>query len=130
MSGETNLAILIKGMTPVLSDEPYGFICMEKVASVGSYFALITEDEGTTIIATRDSLEAAGLSVPSLWARITLHIHSALEAVGLTAAFARALGDVSISANVIAGFHHDHIFVQWEKRHEAMNALTTLSKNA
>ena len=39
---------------------------------------------------------------------IQLEVHSALEAKGLTAAFSRALADSLISANVVAGFYHDH----------------------
>ena len=35
-----------------------------------------------------------------------------VDAVGLTAAFATRLADCELSANVFAGFYHDHIFVQ------------------
>ncbi|XXE67240.1 ACT domain-containing protein [Pseudomonas sp. R1-6] len=39
---------------------------------------------------------------------VTLTVHSALDAVGLTAAFATALGNAGISCNVIAAYYHDH----------------------
>ena len=61
------------------------------------------------------------------WARVSLTIQSDLAAVGLTAAFARALADHGISANVVAGFHHDHIFVPWASRDKALTALQELS---
>jgi hypothetical protein len=79
-------------------------------------FAFIREAEGTTLIRPGKG-----------WARITLDIHSSLEAVGLTARVATALTEHGISANMIAGFHHDHVFVPWERRDEAMTALRGLS---
>ena len=61
------------------------------------------------------------------WARLSLTVHSDLAAVGLTAAFATALGAEGISCNVIAGYHHDHLFVQWDRRWEALAALRRLA---
>jgi len=62
------------------------------------------------------------------WARISLTVHSDLAAVGLTAAFAGALGREGISCNVIAGYHHDHLFVQWDRRFDAVAALGALAR--
>jgi hypothetical protein len=42
---------------------------------------------------------------------ITLNVHSSLEAIGLTAAVAGRLALHGISANVVAAYYHDHIFV-------------------
>ncbi len=130
MSGETNLRLLLQGMTPKLDEASYGILLArdDLQLSAGQTFALITEAEGITVVAATQVLQSAGYVVQSEWAHITLQIHSSLEAVGLTAAFATALGNVGISANVIAGFHHDHIFVQWSKRHDAMSALRALSR--
>jgi hypothetical protein len=80
----------------------------------GDTFALVREDEGIIAIRATPSGE---------WARISLGVHSSLEAVGLTAAFSRALAAADISANVVAGLHHDHIFVQWERREQALRVL-------
>jgi len=60
--------------------------------------------------------------------RITLNIHSSLEAVGLTAAFATALGKHNISANVVAGCYHDHIFVDVKDQEKAMEVLWGMTK--
>nr|WP_302848565.1 ACT domain-containing protein [Rhodobacter calidifons] len=54
-------------------------------------------------------------------------VQSDLAAVGLTAAFAGALGREGISCNVVAGYHHDHLFVPWDRRWDAMVALRALS---
>jgi hypothetical protein len=54
-------------------------------------------------------------------------VHSSLQAVGLTAAVATALAERGIACNVVAGFHHDHLFVPHERGAEAMDALAELS---
>lgn len=125
MAGEADLRVLLRSMEPMLFDAPYGFI----VGAVPGAFAIISEEEGPTVVAEASVLRAAGLPVADEWARISLTVHSDLAAVGLTAAFARALAEVGISANVIAGFHHDHIFVPWAKRLAALEALQALSRN-
>ncbi|MFT5520425.1 MAG: hypothetical protein ACI9IA_001018, partial [Enterobacterales bacterium] len=55
-------------------------------------------------------------------------VHSSLEAVGLTAAVATALTQKGISANVIAAYYHDHIFVPSDKAASALEALLAISK--
>jgi hypothetical protein len=59
--------------------------------------------------------------------QITLKVHSSLEAVGLTAAFSRALTEAGISANVVAAYYHDHIFVPATDAERAIEALRQLS---
>ena len=62
------------------------------------------------------------------WARITLGVQSSLAAIGLTARVAEALAARGISANMVAAFHHDHVFVPWERREEALALLRGLSE--
>ncbi len=59
---------------------------------------------------------------------ITLNVHSSLEAVGLTAAFAKALGDAGISCNVVAAYYHDHIFVDVKDAEKAMDVLQRMAE--
>ena len=61
---------------------------------------------------------------------IQLQVHSALDSVGLTAAFSKTLGDAGISCNVVAGYFHDHLFVEYDKRDAAMTELTQLQKRS
>ncbi len=131
MSGETDLSRLLRMMTPVLHTEPYAYAVATNAIAIphADVFAEIREDEGSTIVARYSVIEHAGMTGLDQWARITLQIHSSLNAVGLTAAFATALGKHGISANVVAGYHHDHIFVQWNRRHDALQALQELSNN-
>ncbi|MBA4324484.1 MAG: ribonuclease H [Rhodobacter sp.] len=124
--GETDLAVLLATMEPVLHPEPYGYAVWTGGALPIQPFAAILEAEGMTVVAPLAEMRAAGM-VSDPWARVSLTVHSDLAAVGLTAAFAGALGRVGISCNVIAGYHHDHLFVQWERREDAMTALRGLA---
>jgi hypothetical protein len=54
-------------------------------------------------------------------------VHSSLEAVGLTAAVAAVLAAAGISANLVAAFHHDHVFVPADRAGEALDRLRRLS---
>lgn len=133
MAGERNLLMLLRDMEPHLFAEPYGYVVLptgEAMPTGLVPFATIAEQEGLTIVASADSLACAGLAAEPLWARISLTIHSDLSAVGLTAAFAEALTGQGISANVIAGFYHDHLFVPWDRRSGALAALTALAEGA
>ena len=125
--GETDLKVLLRTMEPVLHAEPYGFgVWLGNVLPVEP-FATVREAEGLTVVASLAELQAAGMASET-WARISLTVQSDLAEVGLTAAFAGALGARGISCNVIAGYHHDHLFVQWDRREDAMAALRELSR--
>lgn len=88
--------------------------------------AVIDEGEGTTYVVTKAICEAAG--VPSVFecAWLTVMVHTALDGVGLTAVLSRALADAQIPCNVLAGYHHDHLLVPWERADEAVAVLEGL----
>jgi uncharacterized protein len=46
------------------------------------------------------------------------------------AAMSGALGGAGIACNIVAGFHHDHLFVPWERRDEALVILKRLAGTA
>ncbi|MDU9393909.1 ACT domain-containing protein [Pseudomonas sp. zfem002] len=130
MSGETSLTALLRGMSPTLNDGEYVFCSVADTASLQGQEVLgsFREQEGLTVILERGRADALGLNYDYVAAWITLTIHSALQAVGLTAAFATALGDAGISCNVIAGYYHDHIFVGVQDADRAMEVLRGLSQ--
>ena len=117
MSGETDLGRLLAGLTPQLDPVEYAFDSVAEPPPLGTAFALIREDEGVTMIRPGRG-----------WARITLGVHSSLAAIGLTARIAEALAGQGISANMVAAFHHDHVFVPWDRREQALAALAALSR--
>ena len=124
----SNLAVLISSMEPVLNAGVYVFTSVQQGADISHIPAIATmqEAEGTTLIVSEAQALQSGL--PSLFrcAWITLNVHSDLHAVGLTAAFAKALGDAGISCNVVAGAYHDHLFVPVESAGKAVAALNNL----
>ena len=129
MLGETNLSVLIKNMQPVLNEGRYVFSSVSTINAfdLNKIILFFKENEGFTIIIEKNYADTEGVVYTSEFAWITLHVHSALDAVGLTAAFSKALAEHNISCNVVAGFYHDHIFVQHELGQQAVDVLTKLS---
>ncbi|MEP5568887.1 MAG: ACT domain-containing protein [Halioglobus sp.] len=131
MSGESDLNALLASMSPRLDAKDYVFWSAEN-AQYGDHsdlepVASCMEPEGLTLVITKAKADARALPYDAVFKRITLEVHSSLEAVGLTAAFATKLSEHGISANVVAGYFHDHIFVQSELADRAMAALGELS---
>lgn len=121
MAGERDLSRLLQGLRPRLYPERYAFAATAEPTLRPNQFALVREDEGLTSIHPDPQGE---------WARISLEIHSRLDAVGLTAVMASRLADLGISVNIIAALRHDHLFVPWDRREEALECLRSLQGEA
>ena len=131
MSGETDLACLLQDISPRLDSTPVVFCTLGKPLSACLDYepiATMVEKEGLTLVVTKACADKHQLEYSCVMHKITLEVHSSLLAVGLTAAFARALTAENISANVIAGFYHDHIFVPENHAEQALRCLQALSK--
>ncbi|MCX2757858.1 ACT domain-containing protein [Vibrio sp. Sgm 22] len=131
MTAITDLDVLLKSMSPELIDGNYVFCTVD--GALADYVQLnpistFREKEGLTLVLEEDVASKAQLDFDGVFNLITLSVHSSLEAVGLTAAFATKLGSYGISANVVAGYYHDHIFVQTDKAEAAMSALKEFSE--
>ncbi len=130
MTGETNLPILLRNMRPALHGEAFGFFSLvEEVAlpllrgAQGSF----QEEEGLTLILPLETARAHGLTPEAGWALITLTVHSSLEAVGFLAVLSATLAAAGISLNAVSACHHDHLFVPWDRRLEALALLEGLA---
>lgn len=136
MTGETNLATLIASMDPILVDETYIFatipytnkeliqrIHRDDVMPMASF----TEKEGYSVIMTQTQADRLNIYYEDLYTCLTLNIHSSLDAVGLTAAISNRLTEHNISANVVAAYFHDHVFVAKLDAEQALSALKALS---
>ena len=131
MSGEKDLRKLLSGMRPELNPGRYVFSTVDGVLPPGvTPVVTVAEREGLTVVALREEADSAGLAYDYVAGWITLRVHSALEAVGLTAAVAQELAAIGLSCNIIAGYHHDHLFVPYERAQEAVTALAALAKGA
>ncbi len=126
----SNLATLIRSMEPELHAGTYAYCVVPHGSDTAGLqpVATIAEREGITLVLPEERASAAGLSILFRAAWISLTVHSDLHAVGLTAAFADALGQADISCNVIAGAFHDHIFVPVERGAQALAALEMLQQ--
>lgn len=132
MSGETNLLRLIATMDPQLLSRDYTWVTdpgMPEGTLLSRAFAAIREEEGWTLVLPVDIASSLGLGGEGPFRCITLRVHSSLSAVGLTAAVASALAKAGISANVVAAFHHDHVFVPAVRAEAAMEVLRALVGN-
>jgi hypothetical protein len=127
MDGENNLDILLRTMKPKINIGEYVF-CTIADSTIVNYHDVVLffkEEEGNTVILQKEMADKLKLDYSFIASWITLTVHSSLDAVGLTAAFSRALADEGISCNVVAAFYHDHIFVD---RKDAVKAMQVLSR--
>ena len=128
MTGEKDLEALLAAMHPVQRGGEYVYaVWPEGRPLVPGVEAAVREAEGLTVVLPRAVADREGLGYDFVGAWITLEVHSALEAVGLTAAVSKALAEARISCNVLAGFHHDHLLVPVADAPRALEVLAGLS---
>lgn len=125
---------MIAGMAPVRDPETWHFCTTDdrELAERARPLALAVfgEEEGTSLILPDEAARDLGFAVEMPMSRITLSVHSALDGVGLTAAVARALADAHIPCNVVAAYHHDHVFVPEELAEDAVAVLRDVARGA
>jgi len=130
MAGEEDLDTLLVLLEPSLLPGDFVF-CTAANLKYGDFaelqpLASYQEEEGLTLVLAKQSADVAGLAYDSVFNCITLMVHSSLEAVGLTAAVSGKLAANGISANVMAAYHHDHVFVPENKAQLALQLLAEL----
>ena len=86
--------------------------------------------KGVSLILPSDRASEFGFSAELLMRRIVLTVHSALDGFGLTAAVAGKLAEAGIACNMIAAFHHDHVFVPSADATKALALLHELQAAA
>ncbi|MCK1300543.1 MULTISPECIES: ACT domain-containing protein [unclassified Bradyrhizobium] len=131
MTGERDLDALLRDMKPDRRPGIFVFCTIPTDQSIPAALSpLLTfrEQEGTTLVITREQAEAAGLRYAFASCLITLTVHSALDAVGFLAAITARLATAGISVNAVSAFHHDHLFVPADRADDAMVLLQEMSK--
>jgi hypothetical protein len=130
VSGTSDLDELLRDMQPTRRDGEFVFVDAGELPPGLAAEATVREPEGPSAVVDRRAADDAGLTYEVGLAWITLMVHSALEAVGLTAAVATELADRGISCNIVAGLRHDHLLVPATRADEALDALEGLAARA
>ncbi|WP_043262997.1 ACT domain-containing protein [Streptomyces sp. CT34] len=130
MPAEKDLDKLLADMRPELNPGEYVFTVAPdgRVRPDIRPVVTVAEEEGLTLVLPRQEADRAGLAYDYIAGWVTLRVHSALDAVGLTAAVAEALTQAGISCNVVAGFHHDHLFVPHDATARTLAVLEELTE--
>ncbi len=119
---------LLRRLSPQLREGAYVYTIVSKAIPPGAVpVVVVREGEGLTLVLPQQQADDLGLPYDFIAAWITLQVHSALSAIGLTAAVSRVLAEAGISANVVAGFTHDHLFVPHDRADDAIRTLATLA---
>ena len=134
MSGGTDIATLLADMDPTLSAFEVVFCSFPNASMADKAFldpiGSFIEPEGLSLIISRQIAEAHSIPYSVVLQGVTLNVHSSLEAVGLTAALAGRLTQHGISANIVAAYYHDHVFVPVADAERALAVLRTLQAEA
>jgi hypothetical protein len=127
MTAERDLDVLLATLD--VERRPGTFVYHQRSSAappVPGALAMIDEGDTTTYVVDEGTVE--GGEFRAAW--LTLTVHSALEAVGLTAAVSAALTREAIPANVLAGFAHDHLLVPVERADDAIAAIRALAASS
>ena len=127
MAGETDLERMLATLDVERRPGTFAFVTGDHPTFAASALASVSETEAVTWVVPTEVAIEAGLVVEFEAAWLTLTVHSALDAVGLTAAFSAALADAGIPCNVLAGFHHDHLLVPVDRADDATQVLRSLA---
>lgn len=130
MAGIKELETLLSNIEPILDERSFVFCSYPELnwEDIPRFdpIGLFQEKEGLTLILTKLKAIENNITYESVYRMISLNVHSSLDAVGLTATFSNKLAEKNISANVIAAYYHDHIFVPEEKAELALAAIKEL----
>ncbi|QDT10814.1 ACT domain-containing protein [Planctomycetes bacterium K23_9] len=132
-NGEANLLTLLQNMRPELHDGEYVFCVLEPAAAADlclSPIGQFLEEEGWTLILAKDEAEANHLDSAFPCRKITLKVHSSLDAIGFLAVVTEKLAQQGISVNATSAFFHDHLFVPSERADDAMRVLGDVVKQS
>src|SRR4051794_10985140 len=96
--GETNLAVILKNLSPALNEGRYVFCTgVDDRLRDDDCVSSFREKEGRSVIVEKALADRLQLSYAAVMSWITLDVHTSVEGVGLTAAFAKALAAQNIS---------------------------------
>ncbi|MCC9308660.1 ACT domain-containing protein [Kitasatospora sp. RB6PN24] len=130
MAGDRDLQQLLGQLHPEVTPGRYVFCSFPGRVPAGLRpVVTVAEPEGITAVVEQHEAEALGLdyAYPAVW--ITLRSHSVRDETGraITTAVAGRLAEHGIGCSVVAGFHHDHLFVTADHAEQAVRVLERLA---
>jgi hypothetical protein len=127
---------LLKNMSASLKEEKYYFATVDESAmmNLSMYLEYIVciyrEEEGLSVVFQEDIQEEIdAMSEEKLvgpFALISLNVNSDLMSVGFLAKITEVLAKEKISVNAYSAYTHDHLFVPYERKEDALIALRKL----
>ncbi|KAI6899714.1 hypothetical protein D0869_14061 [Hortaea werneckii] len=138
-TGILELSKLLKSMRPVLDPHTYVFATIAKDGSRPEHAKLLTEavhhaemlfkeDEGWTVIVTQTLANELNLAQNFPCRKVTLNVHSSLDAVGFLAAITTRLAQkLNLGVNPVSGYYHDHLFVPKGKEDLVVKEIETMA---
>lgn len=129
MTGVVDLDDLCRQMTPRLVDGVYVYCTFtdSRLPSGLEPICTFREAEGLTAIIGKREAEEASLPHVFPCRLITLTVHSSLDAVGFLARISARLSRAGIACNVVAAFHHDHLFVPEARAEDTLQILREIA---
>jgi len=129
MSGERDLETQRREMAPRLRPETFVYCSFPDFRIPAGLAPIRTfrEAEGVTAVVEKTQAEVSAGPYVFESHLITLTVHSSLDAVGILATLAVRLAGADIPCNVVAGYHHDHLFVPTDRAQQAMSLLGLIS---
>ena len=130
MTGETELGFLLKSMKPTHVPGEYVFCSLDESDKEPDETPLLVyrEEEGLTVVISREAAESHNLKFESTWGLVTLSVHSDLTAIGFLARITQHLAQAGVSVNVVSAYYHDHLFVPYPDVEKVVELLTSLSE--
>lgn len=124
-----DLNTLLGSLSPELKAGKYVFCKLDNIdkLDVSKVVSVFGESEAWSVISSQSYADEMGWKYEYEAAWITLNVLSDLAAVGLTAAVSNALAKGGLSCNVVAAYHHDHLFLPYESKDIALEILLSLS---
>jgi len=128
--GEMNLDKLIASMQPQMHEPVYVFATVPEDFNwqPANPVMVFQESEGLTLILKQELSDSQGIEYEFPCRKITLNIHSSLDAVGFLARITVRLAELGMGVNPVSGFYHDHLFVPVDRADEALQALVAMTR--
>jgi len=122
-------------MSPTLHGDTFVFATIANETATEQHAKLLKqvemmfrESEGWTLIVRQPVADELGIDSIFPCEKITLNVHSSLDAVGFLAVITSRLAErLSIGVNPVSGYYHDHLFVPLGKEDLVVEELKAMA---